>query len=65
MPEFDSGSFSPLHYSRLMRTHLEDLERALNLMEVSYKMRLSALGQELDEDFDKIRQQIRYLQNLS
>ena len=64
MPDFDYESFSPLHYQRLTRTKLEDLERSLNLMEVCYKMRLYALLDEIQEDMERIRQEIRYIKKL-
>lgn len=64
MPDFDYGSFSPLHYQRLTRTKLEDLERSLNLMEVCYRMRLHALLDEMQEDMERIRQEIRYIKKL-
>lgn len=61
MSNFEYDSFSPSHPVRRLRSDLEDLERAINLMEVCYKQRLLALEQEMEVDFDVINRRINQM----
>lgn len=59
MSNFEYDTFSPMHPVRRLRSDLEDLERAINLMEACYGCRFYALEQEMIADFEALRQQLK------
>lgn len=61
MSNFEYDSFSPLHPVRKLRSDLEDLERAIALMEICYQQRLLALEQEMRVDFEVINRRIKQI----